>query len=168
MEASILEFHCLRWAELPQIALYMDQVLLVINSALAPLMAGGGSAVTATMINNYVKMKLAEPAEKKKYNRSHMARFVMICLLKKVLSMQEIAAILAQLSEGRSEEASYDLFCRELEQRLAEPAGPGSCGCPPAPAAAIRALACKIQVEQLLAAGSAEQETAAPVCKQNA
>ena len=151
MDTSFLEFHCLRWAELPQIALYMDQVLLVINGALAPLMADGSPAVTATMINNYVKMKLADPAEKKKYTRSHMARFVMICLFKKVLSMQEIAAVLARLLEGRSEEAAYDLFCAQLEQRLADPTGPIDGQCPPAAAAAIHALACKIQVERLLA-----------------
>lgn len=161
MEPEILDFHCLRWAELPQIALYMDQVLLVINGALAPLMAGGGSAVTATMINNYVKMKLADPAEKKKYNRSHMARFVMICLLKRVLSMQEISAVLEQLAEGRGEEGAYDLFCQELEQRLKDPTGPDTLPCPPAPAAAIRALACKLQVERLLAENRADQKAAA-------
>lgn len=150
MDTPFLKFHCLRWAELPQIALYMDQVLIVINGALAPLMADGNPAVTATMINNYVKMKLAEPADKKKYSRSHMARFIMICLLKKVLSMQEIAAVLARLSQGRTEEAAYDLFCETLEQRLRDPVGAVDGPCPPVPAAAIHALACKLQVERLL------------------
>ena len=92
-----MEFTCLRWEQLPQIALYMDQVLLVLNQALEPLTVSGVPAVTSTMINNYVKMKLAAPAEKKKYDREHMARFVMICLLKKVLSMAEIAAVLEGL-----------------------------------------------------------------------
>lgn len=145
-------FHCLRWAELPQIALYMDQVLLVINGTLAPLSADGSPAVTSTMINNYVKLKLADPAEKKKYSRRHVARFMMVCLLKKVLSMQEIAAVLALLQQERTEAEAYDLFCETLEQRLQDPAGPDSGQCPPVPAAAIRALACKLQVEQLLAA----------------
>lgn len=145
-------FHCPRWAELPQIALYMDQVLLVINGALAPLSADGSPVVTSTMINNYVKLKLTEPAEKKKYHRGHMARFVMICLLKKVLSMQEIAAVLGLLQQERMEDAAYDLFCETLEQRLQDPSGPDGGQCPMAPAAAIRALACKLQVERLLAA----------------
>ena len=92
-----MEYQCLRWEQLPQIALYMDQVLLVLNQALAPLNASDTPAVTGTMINNYVKMKLAAPAEKKKYDREHMARFMMICLLKKVLSMTEIAALLEDL-----------------------------------------------------------------------
>ena len=154
-----MEFTCLRWSQLPRIALYMDQVLLVLNQALAPLSAEPGPAVTATMINNYVKMKLAAPAEKKKYDREHMARFVMICLLKKVLSMAEIAAVLELLLQNRALEQAYDLFCRELELRLASLDGPDSQECPPVLAAAIRAVACKIAVEQGLAAQSAPAET---------
>ena len=145
-----MEFSCLRWAQLPQIALYMDQVLLVLNQALAPLSVSDSPVVTGTMINNYVKMKLAAPAEKKKYDREHMARFVMICLLKKVLSMTEIAAVLEKLLESRSLEEGYDLFCRELEIRLGSLEGPDSSDCPDYLAAAIRAVACKITLERAL------------------
>ena len=153
-----MEFTCPRWVQLPQIALYMDQVLLVLNQALEPLTSAEAPAVTSTMINNYVKMKLAAPAEKKKYDRDHMARFLMICLLKKVLSMTEIAAVLEELLQERPLEAAYDLFCRELELRLSNLEGPDSGDCPPVLAAAIRAVASKIAVEKLLAAQTAEQE----------
>lgn len=78
-----MEFTCLRWDLLPQIALYMDQVLLVLNQALAPLSVSEEPVVTGTMINNYVKMKLTPPPEKKKYAREHLAMFLMICLLKR-------------------------------------------------------------------------------------
>ena len=54
-------FHCPRWEELPQLALYMDQVLLVLSTAFAPLSAGQ-PPVTASMINNYVKLKPTAPA----------------------------------------------------------------------------------------------------------
>ena len=145
-----MEFTCLRWEQLPQIALYMDQVLLVLNQALAPLSVSDGPAVTSTMINNYVKMKLAAPAEKKKYDREHMARFVMICLLKKVLSMTEIAAVLEKLLTDRKLEEGYNLFCRELEIRLRSLEGPDSPDCPDYLAAAIRAVACKITLERML------------------
>ena len=145
-----MEFSCLRWEQLPQIALYMDQVLLVLNQTLAPLGRPEEPVITSTMINNYVKMKLAAPAEKKKYDREHMARFLMICLLKKVLSMAEIATVLERLLEQFSLEQAYALFCRELEARLQCLDGPDSEGCPPVLAAAIRAVACKIRVEQLI------------------
>ena len=147
-----MEFTCPRWAQLPQIALYMDQVLLVLNQALAPLAVTEDPVVTGTMINNYVKMKLAAPAVKKKYDREHMARFVMICLLKKVLSMTEIAAVLEKLLAERTLEAAYDLFCGELETRLRQLDGPDGGECPAYLAAAVRAVACKISIEWHLSA----------------
>ena len=145
-----MEFTCLRWEQLPGIALYMDQVLLVLNQGLAPLCRPEEPMVTSTMINNYVKMKLAAPAVKKKYDREHMARFVMICLMKKVLSMAEIAAVLDRLLQDRSLEAAYGLFCRELETRLRTPDGLAGADCPDYLAAAVRAAACKILLEQML------------------
>ena len=145
-----MEFRFPRWNQLPQIALYMDQVLLVLNQALEPLSAGD-CAITATMINNYVKMKLAPPAEKKKYDRDHMGRFLMICLMKKVLSMAEIAAVLEHLQTDYSLEESYDLFCAELEMRLQALSGPDGAACPAYLAVVVRAIACKIVLEQYLA-----------------
>ena len=47
-------FHLPRWSELPQIALYMDQILLVLGGMLEPFTADDTPMVTATMINNYV------------------------------------------------------------------------------------------------------------------
>lgn len=145
-----MEFTCLRWTQLPQIPLYMDQVLLVLDQAFSPLAQGDSPLVTSTMINNYVKMKLAAPPDKKKYNREHLARFVMICLMKKVLSMTEIAAVLDRAMADHTLEACYDLFCRELETRLRALDGPDGSDCPADLAAAVRAVACKITLEQLL------------------
>jgi len=144
-----MQYRFPRWEQLPQIALYMDQVLLVLNQVLDPL-SSDGTAITATMINNYVKMKLAPPAEKKKYDRAHMARFLMICLMKKVLSMAEIAAILDRLLQSDTLEESYDRFCTELERRLEALDGADSADCPAILAAVLRAVACKIHVEKMI------------------
>ena len=135
-----------RWNQLPDIALYMDQVLLVMGGILEPLSA----EVTSTMINNYVKMKLTPPPEKKKYTKSHLACFLMICLLKKVLSMTEIDTLKTRLFDRYPPEEGYDLFCRELELRVENLDGADSPDCPPLLAAAVRAVACKIRVEQIL------------------
>lgn len=145
-----MKFTCVRWEQLPQIPLYMDQVLLVLDQALAPLAQADTPLVTAAMINNYVKMKLVSPPEKKKYGRDHLARFAMICLLKKVLSMAEIEVVLHRLLADRPLEEGYDLFCRELELRLASPEGPDSRDCPAELSAAIRAVAGKVELERLL------------------
>jgi len=135
-----------RWNQLPDIALYMDQVLLVMGGILEPLSA----EVTSTMINNYVKMKLTPPPEKKKYTKSHLACFLMICLLKKVLSMTEIDTLKTRLFDRYPPEEGYDLFCRELELRVENLDGADSPDCPPLLAAAVRAVACKIRVERIL------------------
>lgn len=141
-----------RWNQLPDIALYMDQVLLVMGGILEPLSA----EVTSTMINNYVKMKLTPPPEKKKYTKSHLACFLMICLLKKVLSMTEIDTLKTRLFDRYPPEEGYDLFCRELELRVENLDGADSSDCPPLLAAAVRAVACKIRVEQILSENSEE------------
>ena len=145
------EYEPAAWALIPDLGLYMDQVVTYIERQLESLYgAASKGMLTPSMINNYVKMKLAAPAVKKKYDREHMARFVMICLLKKVLSMTEITAVLDRLLLERSLEEGYDLFCGELELRLRAPEGPDSDRCPAELATAVRAVACKILLEQMI------------------
>jgi len=75
----------------------------------------------------------------------------MICLFKKVLSMQEIAAVLERMLAGQSLPAAYDRFAAELERLLAAPDAPMPQDSPNCVALAIRAVACKLWVEADLA-----------------
>ncbi len=129
---------------MPSIPLYMDQVLSVVEDALSPV-CGAGVATAAT-VNSYVKAKLVNPPEKKKYDRRHIARLILMYLFKRVLSMAEIKAVMDALFDGE-DEACYNRFCAALEQGLA---GDEVADCPPLCAAAIRACCGKLQVEQLL------------------
>ena len=143
-------YHCPRWNELPSLELYMDQALIVIEEAVRPLLPSQETAATATMINNYVKIRLVAPSVKKKYTRQHLARLIMITLLKRVLSMTELACLL----ETEDVSDQYDQFCRELELRLreafADPAGQRTpTDCPPLLAAAVMTLACKLRFEDI-------------------
>ena len=52
------------WDALPEIELYMDQVVSIVERALAPLPDGEGKAVTPAMVNNYVKQKALPPPER--------------------------------------------------------------------------------------------------------
>ena len=83
----LCEYHCPRYEELPHIALYKDQVVSVLNEAVSPFYPHGETPVTATMVNNYVKMKLLSPPEKKKYSTEQIACLYVIFLLKQVLSI---------------------------------------------------------------------------------
>ena len=111
------------WDALPEIELYMDQVVSIVERALAPLPDGEGKAVTPAMVNNYVKQKALPPPEKKRYGRGHVAAVFMICTLKRVLSMGEIRTLRQLLLQSRDEKECYTLFCSELHAALARVTG---------------------------------------------
>ena len=102
------------WDSLPQLELYMDQVIILLTEYLSPLCRSGEEkAVTASIINNYVRMHVMPPPRKKKYGRIHLACLVIICVLKQSLS---ISCIQRMLPQDQSEEAMrrlYDDFVRE-------------------------------------------------------
>lgn len=91
------------WDSLPPLDLYMDQVILLLTRYLSPLERyGEEKAITASIINNYVRMKVMPPPVKKRYSRVHLAYLVIICTLKQSLS---ISCIQRMLPAGHSEEA---------------------------------------------------------------
>lgn len=115
---EIQTFHCPRWEELPDLPLYMDQVVLILEQSLGIFADEKERVVTSTMINNYVKHKLVSPPEKKKYGREQLAVLVLLSLLKKVLSMQEISGLIHLLTQEHGPQDGYNLFCARLEEIL--------------------------------------------------
>lgn len=69
------------WDQLPDFALYMDQVLSYMDRQV--LRFDEEDALTASMVNNYTKSGLVPRAEGKKYNREHLAYLTAICVLKR-------------------------------------------------------------------------------------
>lgn len=63
---SSVSVHLPQWEELPDIDLYMDQVLNLVDRYLSPI---GVKPVTAAMINNYVKLNLIPKPIGKRYSR---------------------------------------------------------------------------------------------------
>ena len=63
------------WEELPDIALYMDQVISILGKYMAIYYEtiGDEKSITASMINNYVKLGFMPAPVKKKYSKIHMA-----------------------------------------------------------------------------------------------
>lgn len=119
LSQEVLSFHCPRWAELPGIALYMDQVTGYINEIFAPI-APQEQQITLTkaMVNNYVKQRVMSPPVNKKYDRAHMAYLVTICALKQVFSIPEIGSMIRAQMDHCPVEQAYDCFCEELESAL--------------------------------------------------
>ena len=102
------------WDELPQLDLYMDQVILLLKRYLAPLgRSGEEKAITASIINNYVRMKVMPPPVKKRYSRAHLAYLIIICVLKQSLS---ISCIQRMLPANQGEEAARALYADFVRQ----------------------------------------------------
>lgn len=116
---EILNFHCPRWNELPDIDLYMDQLVSILEKNLIIFEElWGEKIITSMMINNYVKQKVVEPPIKKRYNRGHLAYFFVVCIMKRVLSISETSDLIAYLINLYSIDYAYNLFCDELESAI--------------------------------------------------
>ncbi|MEG0338617.1 MAG: DUF1836 domain-containing protein [Oscillospiraceae bacterium] len=108
--------HFPRWEELPDIDLYMDQLIFFIQKHLKNLFLYD-TELTPSMVNNYVKQKLLPAPIKKRYSREHIAALFVICNLKQVLSITEIKEIIDNCAYVTQEE-SYNSFCSEQEKAL--------------------------------------------------
>lgn len=83
-------------SDLPDIDLYMDQIITLIEEKLAPGSSGKSERpLTKTMINNYSKEGLIKPVKGKKYTKEHIVQMLMIYSMKNTLSIQEIKRLFA-------------------------------------------------------------------------
>ena len=100
------------WEELPDLELYMDQVL-----SLAERWLGAeGRGLTASMVNNYVKLGVVPPPVRKRYSRAHLATLLMVCLLKPVLPIASVQALLSAALAEDPLETVYARFRTEHEE----------------------------------------------------
>ena len=120
------------WEELPALPLYMDQVIFLLNQYLSwDQEQMQEKPLTPAMINNYVKLKIIPPPEKKRYSRRHLAWLVMVCLLKQTLSTNDIRRMLPVAMSEEEEKELYSLFlaafaksredCRQAVRKAAAP-----------------------------------------------
>lgn len=99
------------YKDIPQIPLYMEQVIGYISEVLSPISNGNEQPLTPFMVNNYVKAKMITPPTKKKYNTNHIGYLLSISLLKNVVSMKDLATIIElDKSFTSDKEKLYDYF----------------------------------------------------------
>ena len=94
------------YREIPDVGLYLDQVVKYVNSWLTDF---PDMNVTASMLTNYVKLKIVTKSGKKTYSRRQIAAFLYIAMSKTVLSMDNIRTTLEMNDEDRFE-AFYAKF----------------------------------------------------------
>lgn len=105
------------WEQLPDFALYMDQVLSYMDRQVIRFDEDDG--LISAMVNNYTKSGLVPRAAGKKYNREHLAYLTAICVLKRVMSTRDMDLLIKQELQGeRSVADGYAAFCESLDKAL--------------------------------------------------
>ena len=94
--ADVCEQEPQKWERMPEIDLYMDQVITWINRQLEPV-ESGDKKLTSSMINNYVKGGVLPRPLGKKYTRDHLGLLLAVCMLKSELPLP---AIRGQIASG--------------------------------------------------------------------
>lgn len=113
-----VNYHCPRWEEFPDVELYADQVLSVVQRHVSFFNSEIEMTFTSNMINNYVKQKIVKPPVNKKYDRVHLAYFIVVCVFKQFMTISEICDAIAFLMKTYTVKELYNIFCEELEGAL--------------------------------------------------
>lgn len=91
--------------EMPDIDLYMDQVIQLFNHTFQSTKRNNDEKVlTKTMINNYAKGKLFIPIKNKKYSKKHLILISMVYQLKGALSINDIKVTLDGINKKLTDE----------------------------------------------------------------
>ena len=105
------------WDQLPDFALYMDQVLNYMDRQVIRFDEADG--LTAAMVNNYTKSGLVPRAKGKKYDRDHLAYLTVICVLKHVMTTKDMDFLIREeLHSERGIPDGYAAFCNSLDSAL--------------------------------------------------
>ncbi len=99
------------WDELPEIDLYMDQVVALMEKYLSfHKIDENTKIITNSMINNYVKLGIMPAPVKKKYSREHIAYLIIICTLKQSLPISDIKDLIELRVKRSSIEETLNFF----------------------------------------------------------
>ncbi len=112
---SMQGFHLPRYADLPDVGLYLEQTVKYINQCLQQL---GCIQVTGSMIRNYVKQGLAPHPVQKQYHAEQIAYLIGVTILKQVAPLEHINKLFFRQKSVYSCQVAYDYFCTELENVL--------------------------------------------------
>ncbi len=140
-----------RWTELPDLALYMDQVLSLVRRYLSPCIGFDEKGLTASMVNNYVKFGVVPPPQHKRYGREHLACLLMLCLLKSSLPIAFIQRLIEDAVKRDFLDSFYDRFCEMFEGATAAAAADHIAAEPEGEAAVIFRAALRAQAEKAIA-----------------
>ena len=112
-----------RWDELPDISLYLEQVLELVNGSLGKFLEGdkNGRILTQTMVNNYVKHGFIQSPVKKRYDKTALASLIVIAVLKDIFTIKDISDLISLAVEETTEnvlmQGKQNILCNEKDPR---------------------------------------------------
>lgn len=118
-EKAVSGFKLPSWENIPDIGLYMDQVIVLLSQYLGLItsagdkedgedeQAGEGKLFSASSINNYVRLKIMPAPVKKKYYRIHIAYLIIILTLKQAVSINIVKEMLSNELPEEDVQALY-------------------------------------------------------------
>ena len=113
--------------DIPDIALYMDQVTTFMDKKLDSFKRNDDDKIlTKTMINNYTKAKLSFPPVNKKYEKEHIMLLTLIYHMKQIISVNDMAKLLNPIinymdnsgNNTKSAEELYSIFTDMESEQL--------------------------------------------------
>ncbi len=105
-------------SDIPDIDLYMDQVIQLFDSKFNDsLRYKEDKVLTKTMINNYAKGKLLFPIKNKKYSKEHIMLISLIYQLKGTLSINDIKTTLDPLKDKNPSIHLEDFYSLVVEEQ---------------------------------------------------
>lgn len=99
-----------KWSDLPEIDLYMDQVIALMEKYLSDTSTQETKLITPSMINNYVKLGMMPAPVKKRYSREHLAYLVIICSLKQVMPIANIKVMIDKKLQKNTLAETLDFY----------------------------------------------------------
>ncbi len=114
IEGVLTTYSLPSWDALPEIELYMDQVISLLTKYLEVYDSAMNilHPITPAMINNYVKLKIIPAPQRKKYSKVHLAYLLIVCTLKQTLDMSTIQQIIPVTLDENSVRKTYDSFVK--------------------------------------------------------
>lgn len=115
---NMSEVKLIRWGELPEFAIYCEQLLQIVEEELSFIQTSDEKLITKSMVNNYVKWGMIPRPMKKKYEKLHIAYVLVITVLKRVLPIIKIKEGIQLQVILHGNERAYDAFCEVFEESM--------------------------------------------------
>ena len=124
-EKAVAGFSLPLWENIPDIGLYMDQVLVLLSQYLGLISPADGKETeedaepaeakifSASAVNNYVRLKIMPAPVKRKYYRVHIAYLIIIFTLKQAVSINIVKEMLSNEMPEESLQELYSDYVRK-------------------------------------------------------